>query len=142
MKRRSLPNGSLQLTELGFGGSQIGNLYRATTDDDALGAVRAAWDAGVRYFDTAPHYGLGLSERLLGAVLQTLPPEEIVVSTKVGRLLVPTCRSGEPDQEGRSTDVRGQVRGAGRHRGRGSRGQSAGSSRGADRRCLHRHLWH
>src|SRR5690606_20348026 len=71
-----------------------GNLFRALTDDEALAVLEAAWDAGIRYFDTAPHYGLGLSERRLGAFLQTKPRDEFVVSTKVGRLLRPN-----PDHE-------------------------------------------
>ena len=101
MNVRRLPGGGdLELTELGFGGAQIGNLYRATGEEEAADAVRAAWEAGIRYFDTAPHYGLGLSERRLGAVLRTFPREDVVLSTKVGRLLEPTGRSDQPDPEG------------------------------------------
>jgi D-threo-aldose 1-dehydrogenase len=77
------------VTELGFGGASVGNLYRATSDEDAAAAVDAAWDGGIRYFDTAPHYGLGLSERRLGAALGSRPRDEFVLSTKVGRLLEP-----------------------------------------------------
>ncbi|RKR86523.1 D-threo-aldose 1-dehydrogenase [Micromonospora pisi] len=84
---------AVRLTELGFGASQGGNLYRATTDDEFATAVDTAWDAGVRYYDTAPHYGLGLSERRLGAALRHRPRDEYVVSTKVGRLLVPSPRT-------------------------------------------------
>ena len=58
-----------------FGGAGIGNLLRTVTDDDARATVDAAWDAGVRGFDTAPHYGLGLSERRLGAALAERPRE-------------------------------------------------------------------
>lgn len=76
-------------TPVGFGGASIGNLYRKTSDAEAAGAVEAAWEAGVRSFDTAPHYGLGLSERRLGEALARYPREEFQVSTKVGRLLVP-----------------------------------------------------
>jgi aryl-alcohol dehydrogenase-like predicted oxidoreductase len=90
----------LQLTELGFGGAQLGNLYRAITDEEAAGAVRAAWDAGIRYFDTAPHYGLGLSERRLGESLQAYPRAEFVLSTKVGRWLEPRAGGTEQDPEG------------------------------------------
>ena len=78
------------LTELGFGAAQLGNLYRETTEREAREAVDAAWEAGIRYFDTAPHYGLGLSERRLGAALAHRPRDEYVLSTKVGRALVPT----------------------------------------------------
>ena len=85
---------ALSLTELGMGAAQLGNLFRETSDEEASAAVDAAWDAGIRYFDTAPHYGLGLSERRLGAALSTRPRDEFVLSTKVGRLLVP---SGYPE---------------------------------------------
>ncbi|MFF5120171.1 aldo/keto reductase [Dactylosporangium aurantiacum] len=78
------------LTTLGFGAAQGGNLFHAITDETFAAAVDTAWDAGIRYFDTAPHYGLGLSERRLGAALRARPREEYVVSTKVGRLLVPS----------------------------------------------------
>jgi D-threo-aldose 1-dehydrogenase len=79
---------------LGFGAATIGNLYRAVSDETARGAVDAAWDAGVRYFDTAPHYGLGLSERRLGAALAGRPRSEFLISTKVGRWLEPTTGGG------------------------------------------------
>ena len=100
MKRRGLPRSGLELTELGFGGSQLGNLYRETGEDEAADAVAAAWEAGIRYFDTAPHYGLGLSERRLGRALRGLPRDGFVLSTKVGRLLVPDGATGGPDTEG------------------------------------------
>jgi D-threo-aldose 1-dehydrogenase len=78
----------LRFSGLGFGAAVIGNLYRATSDEDARAAVDAAWAAGVRYFDTAPHYGLGLSESRLGAALADRPRDEYTLSTKVGRRLV------------------------------------------------------
>ena len=78
----------VRLTELCLGGAPLGNLYAAVSDEDARATVDAAWAGGVRAFDTAPHYGLGLSERRLGAALAGRPREEYVVSTKVGRLLV------------------------------------------------------
>jgi D-threo-aldose 1-dehydrogenase len=86
----------LALPRLGYGAANVGNLYRELTDDDANAILQAAWDEGIRYFDTAPHYGLGLSERRLGAFLKTKPRREYVVSTKVGRLL-------EPNPEGAGT---------------------------------------
>jgi D-threo-aldose 1-dehydrogenase len=72
---------------LGFGGAPLGNLYRAIADDAAVALVRHAWRIGVRYFDTAPHYGNGLSERRIGAGLRDIPRDSFVLSTKVGRLL-------------------------------------------------------
>ncbi|WP_051191627.1 aldo/keto reductase [Microbacterium luticocti] len=84
------------LNPLGFGAASIGNLYRQVSDRQAHEALQAAWDGGIRYFDTAPHYGLGLSERRLGAFLREQPRERFVLSTKVGRLLVenPDFRGG------------------------------------------------
>jgi D-threo-aldose 1-dehydrogenase len=87
------------LGALGFGGAGIGNLYRAIPDGEALATVLGAWDAGIRYFDTAPHYGLGLSEQRLGAVLRDKPRDQFVISTKVGRLLEPNASGGQ-DPEG------------------------------------------
>lgn len=79
-----------ELGTLGMGCAQIGNLWHAVSDEEAEETIRAAWDAGIRYFDTAPHYGLGLSERRLGRALAAYPRDEYVVSTKVGRVLVPS----------------------------------------------------
>jgi D-threo-aldose 1-dehydrogenase len=88
------------LTRHSLGCAQLGNLYRAVEDDDARAAVDAAWEGGVRYYDTAPHYGLGLSERRLGAALAQRPRDEYVLSTKAGRLLVPVERPTGRDDEG------------------------------------------
>lgn len=79
----------LALPTLGYGAANVGNLFRELSDDEAWAVLEAAWDAGIRYFDTAPHYGLGLSERRLGAFLQTKPRDEFFLSTKAGRLLRP-----------------------------------------------------
>ncbi|MFC8435459.1 aldo/keto reductase [Streptomyces sp. NPDC057253] len=100
MQRRKITSTRVELTELGFGASVIGNLYRVTPAEDAASAVEAAWHAGVRYFDTAPHYGLGLSEARLGAALRHRPRDEYVVSSKVGRLLVPNESPRGVDSEG------------------------------------------
>ena len=78
----------------------MGNLFRAIDDEQALSAIERAWSRGVRYFDTAPHYGLGLSERRLGRALRDLPRDEFVLSTKVGRLLVPRAAPRAHDDEG------------------------------------------
>ncbi|GHE78640.1 oxidoreductase aryl-alcohol dehydrogenase like protein [Amycolatopsis deserti] len=72
-----------------LGAANLGNLYVPMSDEQAHAVLEAAWDCGIRYFDTAPHYGLGLSERRLGAFLAGKPRAEFVVSTKAGRLLVP-----------------------------------------------------
>jgi D-threo-aldose 1-dehydrogenase len=74
---------------LGLGCAQLGNLYRAMPDESAYAIVDEAWSQGIRYFDTAPHYGLGLSERRLGTALAGRPRDEYVLSTKVGRLIEP-----------------------------------------------------
>ncbi|MCQ4079847.1 aldo/keto reductase [Streptomyces sp. RB6PN25] len=89
--------GGVELTGVSFGGAAIGNLFTPVGDEEAAGAVDAAWRAGVRYFDTAPHYGLGLSERRLGAALRSRPRDEYIVSTKVGRLLEPADTAGGDD---------------------------------------------
>jgi len=80
----------MDLGKLAFGAASIGNLYRAVPDDQARAVVERAWSAGVRYFDTAPHYGFGLSEKRLGAALAELDPAQTaIISTKVGRRLDP-----------------------------------------------------
>ena len=89
------PSDALTIPALGYGAANVGNLFRELSDDEALAVLNGAWDSGIRYFDTAPHYGLGLSERRLGAFLQTKPRDEYVLSTKVGRLLRPN-----PDHDG------------------------------------------
>jgi len=88
------------LSELSVGCAQLGNLYREVSDGDSLATVERAWLLGVRTFDTAPHYGLGLSERRLGAALRSRPRHEYVVSSKVGRLLEPVDRTAGLDDEG------------------------------------------
>ncbi|MDW6021509.1 aldo/keto reductase [Mesorhizobium sp. BAC0120] len=80
-------NGGLTFTELGFGTAPLGNLYRAISDDDAHAILEAAWETGSRYYDTAPLYGLGLSETRLNRFLRGKKRDEYVLSTKVGRLL-------------------------------------------------------
>ena len=89
LARRELGSTGVEITTLGFGGAGIGNLYRELPDDDALAAVRESFASGVRYFDTAPFYGFGLSEQRIGTALAG-EPTPLVLSTKVGRRLVPT----------------------------------------------------
>src|SRR6476469_4559462 len=74
---------------IGLGTAAIGGLYEELDDATALATLEAAWSAGIRYFDTAPHYGVGVAERRLGAFLRRKPRHEFTVSTKVGRLLRP-----------------------------------------------------
>jgi D-threo-aldose 1-dehydrogenase len=90
----------MDLGAVGLGGAPLGNLGTVVPDDDALGALTTAWDVGVRFFDTAPHYGLGLSERRFGIGLAGRPRDEFVISTKVGRLLVPNGDAAGMDDEG------------------------------------------
>lgn len=80
-------DGGLSFTELGFGTAPLGNLYRAISDQEADEILTMAWNAGVRYFDTAPLYGYGLSETRLNRLLRDKPRDDYVLSTKVGRLL-------------------------------------------------------
>ena len=91
------PKGAeLPFTRLGFGTAPLGNFNRVLTDPEAEAVVQAAWDAGMRFFDTAPLYGHGLSAMRLGRVLKDNPRDDYLLATKVGRYLVP-CRPGEED---------------------------------------------
>jgi D-threo-aldose 1-dehydrogenase len=85
---------------LGLGGAPLGNFARAMDDEQAARTLRRAWERGIRYFDTAPHYGLGLSERRIGAELRHRPRDEFLISTKVGRLLVPRVPPLDQDDDG------------------------------------------
>ncbi|MEV7452108.1 aldo/keto reductase [Streptomyces nigra] len=79
---------SLLPGRLGFGTAPLGNMFRAIPDDEAAATVDAAWDQGIRYFDTAPFYGAGLSEIRLGEALAGRPRDAFVLSTKVGRVIL------------------------------------------------------
>ena len=81
----------------GFGGAPLGNLFSAVGDSDAIALVRHAYQSGARYFDTAPHYGHGLSEHRIGAALRDFPRDTYRLSTKVGRLLTPAPEA--PDEQ-------------------------------------------
>jgi D-threo-aldose 1-dehydrogenase len=87
--RRPLGRRGPAVTGLGLGTAPIGNMFTSVTDDDAFATVDAAWNGGVRYFDTAPLYGHGLSEQRLGRALQGRPRDAYVLATKVGRVLDP-----------------------------------------------------
>lgn len=85
-----LGNGGLRFTELGMGTAPLGNLYRAISEDAAQAVLERAWDAGVRYYDTAPLYGFGLSETRLNHFLRGKRRDDYLLSTKIGRLLAAT----------------------------------------------------
>jgi D-threo-aldose 1-dehydrogenase len=93
MKTRTLraASGALELSSMGFGGAPLGNLFVAISDAQAQATLDAAWDAGIRMFDTAPFYGFGLSEERFGHGLASRPRGEFVLSTKIGRVLA-DCR--------------------------------------------------
>jgi aryl-alcohol dehydrogenase-like predicted oxidoreductase len=97
VRTTTLGGSSVPVTELALGCAALGNLFQPVTDEAAHATVEAAWDAGIRTFDTAPHYGLGLSERRLGAALRDRPRDTYTLSTKVGRLLVPSPDGGVGD---------------------------------------------
>ena len=87
--RRRLGRSAVEVSRMGFGGAPLGNLFNPVPADAARQAIDAAYDRGLRYFDTAPLYGHGLSERRLGDALRSRPRESFVLSTKVGRVLEP-----------------------------------------------------
>ncbi|MCT9093718.1 aldo/keto reductase [Streptomyces sp. ASQP_92] len=97
MRATSLGASHCLVTALSLGGAALGNLFSPLSDATAWGAVDAAWDAGIRSFDTAPHYGLGLSERRMGRALRERPRDAYTLSTKVGRILEPRDGGGGDD---------------------------------------------
>ncbi|MFE5329815.1 aldo/keto reductase [Embleya sp. NPDC056575] len=97
MRSTSLGRTATTVTELSLGAAPLGNLFHAIDDETAAATVDAAWACGIRSFDTAPHYGLGLSERRLGQALRTRPREQYTLSTKVGRLLRPRTEPSGDD---------------------------------------------
>lgn len=94
--RRFAPPGPL-----GFGGAPLGNMFAAVDEATSEATLMAAWQGGIRYYDTAPHYGAGLSEHRFGAVLRGMARDSFVLSTKIGRVLKPdpSVRSGPPPFE-------------------------------------------
>ena len=89
LKKRRLGTTEVEVTELGLGSTPLGNMYRAMDLSNAIATVHAAAEAGIRYIDTAPVYGFGLSEKRVGEGIAALPRAELVLSTKVGYTLVP-----------------------------------------------------
>jgi D-threo-aldose 1-dehydrogenase len=94
-QRRKLGRTAIEVTTLGLGTATMGGNRTRITQPTADAIVRAAWDAGVRYVDTAPYYGLGFSERRVGDALREEPRDAWVLSTKVGRLLRPRTAPGK-----------------------------------------------
>ena len=103
-ERVALGSSGVRVTRLGFGTAEIGGLFRAVSDADAAATLEHAWAAGVRYFDSAPLYGYGNAERRLGLALRDHRGDDFVLSTKVGRLLVPI------DEVSSNADVDRQAR--------------------------------
>jgi D-threo-aldose 1-dehydrogenase len=86
-RTRRLGKSGVMLPQFGFGAAPLGDLFTRVTEQDADATLSAAWDAGIRYFDTAPWYGRGQSEHRVGRFLYRQPRRELLVSTKVGRIL-------------------------------------------------------
>ncbi len=87
----------VSVTALSLGGASLGNLGQLVSDADVTAVMQHAWASGIRYFDTAPHYGRGLSEQRMGAFLKDKPRDDYVLSTKVGRVLSPGAQLAEAD---------------------------------------------
>jgi len=100
IKKRQLGNTGVSLSEMSFGAASIGNLFKEIDNLQSEHVICAAKDAGIEYFDTAPHYGAGLSERRLGLTLNSFNSQDIVISTKVGRILTPRDASTAADDCG------------------------------------------
>ncbi|WP_149739185.1 aldo/keto reductase [Rhizobium sp. RU20A] len=97
MAKRRIGKTALEVTEWSFGTAALGGLYRECPRPQAMETLETAWDHGIRYFDTAPWYGLGLAERRVGDFLRDKPRNEVVLSSKVGRLLRPVPDGAVPD---------------------------------------------
>src|SRR5690348_13045627 len=97
------PRSGLAFTALSYGGAPIGNFNGVFSDAEAHTTVSHAWDQGIRYFDTAPGYGNGLSEYRLGHSLRAYDRNNLVLSTKVGRVLTPELDA--PSTNGQYRDI-------------------------------------
>src|SRR3954471_20149412 len=94
LNRRKIGKTNLEVTELGLGGAPMGGFRATISDAEAAALIDAAYQDGVRYFDTSPYYGYGRSELRMGAALREKPRDEYVLSTKVGRV-IHAMRPGE-----------------------------------------------
>lgn len=115
IETRQIGQTPVHVTAQSFGTASIGNLFQEVSDEAAQATIATAWDAGIRYFDTAPHYGRGLAETRLGHFLRKQPRESYVLSTKVGRVLSPGTQVAEADSyiNPAPNDVRYDYSGAG-----------------------------
>ena len=96
---RKLGRASVHVSELGLGTAPLGDLFEIVEEDEARAAIAAAWDGGVRYFDTSPWYGLGQAEHRVGRALYRQPRDSFAISSKVGRLIRRPLKPG-PFQRG------------------------------------------
>jgi len=87
LRKRKLGKTSIEVTELGLGGAPMGGFRATISDAEAVALTDAAYDGGVRYFDTSPYYGYGRSELRMGAALREKPRGDYVLSTKIGRVM-------------------------------------------------------
>ncbi len=99
LRVNTLGDSGVTVTELGFGGAPVGSVGSRISAEQATQILSAAYDSGLRYFDTAPLYGTGLSERRLGDFLRDLPRDDFTLSSKVGRLLLPEQGAGDDTLE-------------------------------------------
>ena len=95
VETRKLGKSGIALTQLGFGAAPLGELFVRVDEATAAATLHAAWDAGIRYYDTAPYYGRGLSEIRCGRFLDAKPRSEFVLSSKVGRWFFPPAKPDE-----------------------------------------------
>lgn len=100
MIKNTIANTDIQITQLGLGCAGLGNLYQAVSDECVQATLGQALSCGINYFDTAPYYGFGYSERRLGDVLRAQPNNQYVISTKVGRLLKPSKQDVSQNRHG------------------------------------------
>ena len=97
---RQIGQTNLSVTEIGFGGAPLGNLFENVSETEAQAILQNAWEAGIRYFDTAPYYGFGQSEHRIGHFLRQQPRSEFAISTKIGRVLRATRNLDTFDKKG------------------------------------------
>jgi D-threo-aldose 1-dehydrogenase len=114
MRASRLGRSEVEVTQLGFGGGPLGGLFAPLDDDTAAAALTAAWDCGIRYFDTSPHYGIGVSERRIGELLRHKPRAEFTLGIVVGmRSAAEARRNAEAFAAPIPAQVWADLRGAG-----------------------------